>query len=165
MNSERNGTRCKAQTKAGKPCRAAATKSGLCLFHANPKKASELGRIGGRSKHRAVADDADPLPPLDTVIAVRNTNSRLIEEACSGKRHPRLAACLAPLLQLQLRAIEITDLQQEVAKLRKRVDAIQTGGGVDTDAAVRRPDSAASPSPKPEEGSGGKADPEPEPET
>lgn len=39
--------RCKAQAKSGKRCGAAATAGGLCFFHANPNKASELGRIGG----------------------------------------------------------------------------------------------------------------------
>jgi len=37
---------CRAKTKNGKPCQAAATEGGLCFFHANPKKASELGQIG-----------------------------------------------------------------------------------------------------------------------
>lgn len=36
------GSVCKAVTKAGKPCRAAATQSGCCYFHANPAKAAEL---------------------------------------------------------------------------------------------------------------------------
>jgi len=40
--------RCGAKTKEGKPCRAAATEGGLCFFHANPNKAAELGRVGGR---------------------------------------------------------------------------------------------------------------------
>jgi hypothetical protein len=44
MNSS---SRCKGQTKSGNPCRAAAIAGGLCFFHANPNKTSELGRIGG----------------------------------------------------------------------------------------------------------------------
>src|SRR6266567_9596400 len=100
--------RCKATTKAGNPCRAAATAGGLCFFHANPNKASELGRIGGKKNRRIVTQDADPLPALDNAVAVRDTVARLIADVFSGKLSPKIAAGLAPLLNLQLRAIEAT---------------------------------------------------------
>ena len=74
---------CKALTKSGKPCRAAATAGGLCFFHAHPNKASELGRPGGRSKSRVVTEGLDPLPALDNAIAVRDALARLIKRrAC-----------------------------------------------------------------------------------
>jgi hypothetical protein len=79
---------CKARAKSGKPCRAAATAGGLCFFHANPNKASELGRIGGRSKRHAAAEIADPLPVLDSAIAVRDTLARLIaDEGITAYQH------------------------------------------------------------------------------
>ena len=109
--------RCKATTKSGKPCRAAATEGGLCYFHANPNKASELGRIGGRSnRHVAAGENADPLPTLDTPRAVRETVARLIAEVLAGRIHPRIAAGLAPLLNLQMQAIEKTDLDERLAR-------------------------------------------------
>jgi hypothetical protein len=111
---------CKAIAKAGKPCRAAATAGGLCYFHANPNKASELGRIGGTSKHRNLAEITDPLPKLDTAIAVRDAVEQVIVDVYAGKLHPRVAASLAPLLGLQLRAIETTDLVRRVAKLEEQ---------------------------------------------
>jgi hypothetical protein len=46
MNRNNLDSGCKALAKTGKPCRAAATAGGLCFFHANPAKASELGRSG-----------------------------------------------------------------------------------------------------------------------
>ena len=76
---------CKALTKSGKPCRAAATASGLCFFHANPTKASELGRKGGRSKNQVVTEGLDPLPALDNAFAVRDTLTRLFSDAYMGK--------------------------------------------------------------------------------
>jgi Family of unknown function (DUF5763) len=48
MENRTDQNRCQARTKSGNPCRAAATAGGLCYFHANPNKASELGQIGGR---------------------------------------------------------------------------------------------------------------------
>jgi hypothetical protein len=109
---------CKARAKSGKPCRAAATAGGLCFFHANPNKASELGRIGGKSKRSAPAQSADPLPKVDTT-AVRDALTQLIADVRAGRLQPKVAACLAPLLNLQLRAIEATDIEQRVAELEK----------------------------------------------
>jgi len=119
METKGRKSRCKARTKAGKPCQAAATTGGLCFFHANPNKASELGRIGGRSKRHSVADGADLLPKLDTARAVRDTVARLIEDVYAGRLHPRVAGGLAPLLNLQMRAIETTDLERRLAKLER----------------------------------------------
>ena len=111
--------RCKARTKSGKPCRAAVTAGGLCFFHAHPNKASELGRIGGRSKRHAAVENLDPLPTLDNVLAVRDTLARLIAEVYAGKIHPRIAACMASLMNLQLHAIDITNLERRLAKLEE----------------------------------------------
>jgi len=110
---------CRSLTKKGKPCRAAATEGGLCFFHANPNKASELGRIGGRSKRYSLGESTDPLPTLDSAVAVRDTVARLVTDIYSGKLHPRMAAGLAPLLSLQLRVIETTDLEQRVVRIEK----------------------------------------------
>ncbi len=116
--------RCKAKTKSGKPCGAAATAGGLCFFHANPNKASELGRIGGRSNRHAAGEQFDPLPALDNALAVRDTIARLIVDVYAGEIHPRIAAGLAPLLSLQLRAIETTDLQRRLAEVEKQLNDI-----------------------------------------
>jgi len=111
--------KCSALTKRGTPCRAAATDGGLCYFHANPSKAAELGRIGGRSKRYSIGENPNPLVTLDSAVAVRDTVSRLIADVYEGKLHPRIAAGLAPLMNLQLRAIEATELEQRVAKLEE----------------------------------------------
>ena len=116
--------RCKGRTKAGKPCCAAATDGGLCFFHANPNKASELGRIGGRSNRHAAAGGGDPLLPLDNAVALRETVGRLIADVLAGKVHPRIAAGLAPLMNLQLQAIKTADLEQRLAKLEQQSSLI-----------------------------------------
>jgi hypothetical protein len=113
--------RCKARAKSGKRCGAAATAGGLCFFHANPNKASELGRVGGRSKRHAAGENLDPLPTLDNALAVRDTVARLVADVYAGRIHPRIAACLAPLMNLQLRAIETTNFELRVAELEKRL--------------------------------------------
>ncbi len=111
--------RCKASAKNGKPCRAAATEGGLCFFHANPDKASELGRIGGR-RHRPVhGENADPLPKLETATAVPGGLARVITDLQTGKIQPRIASVLGQLMIWQLRAIETSNLEARIAKLEK----------------------------------------------
>jgi len=114
-------SRCKAKTKRGEPCRAAATEGGLCFFHANPNKAAELGRIGGREKGQARAEAAAPLPTLDSTAAVRDTVARLIENLHSGKLHPKMDSGFSSLLSLQLRALETSDLERRLIKLEQLV--------------------------------------------
>jgi hypothetical protein len=114
--------RCQARTKAGEPCRAAPTAGGLCFFHANPNKASVLGRIGGRSNRGLVRENLDPLPTLENVQAIQETIARLVGDVYAGKTHPRVASGLAPLLVLQLRTIEITgmaNLERRIAELER----------------------------------------------
>jgi hypothetical protein len=112
-------SRCQGRTKSGNPCRAAATAGGLCYFHANPNKASELGRIGGRSKSAPAVASTEPLPTVDNAIAVRDLVARLIADVHAGRVHPKVAAGLAPLMNLQLRAIETSNLEIRVEKLEK----------------------------------------------
>jgi len=98
-------------------------------FTPNPNKASELGRIGGRSKGRAAVDNSEPLPTVDNAIAVRDLVARLIADVHTGKLHPRVAAGLAPLMNLQLRAIETANLELRVEKLEKMLTKLASDRG------------------------------------
>ena len=136
--SDRN--RCRALNKDGEPCRAAATPGGLCFFHANPNMPRELGRIGGR-RNRHFPISSSPIARLDTANAVRDEVSRLIEDIHSGKIHHRVGSSLAPLLSLQLRAIEISELELRIAKLEhsshtERVEQPPTHDGERSDAGM-----------------------------
>jgi len=126
MTTKKFDSRCKAKTKSGKACRAAATSGGLCFFHANPDKAAELGRIGGRKNAHTRVEPAGTLPSLDTAIAVRNTVARLIDDLYSRKLHPKVASGLSSLLSLQLRALETSDLERRLAKVEKLIARRQT---------------------------------------
>jgi hypothetical protein len=112
---------CRAKTKNGMPCRAAATEGGLCFFHANPKKASELGQIGGRKNRRRIAEIA-PLRALENPAAIRATLERIISEVYLGRLPSRTAAILGPLLNGLLRAIESTDYEQRLKQIQDRLD-------------------------------------------
>jgi hypothetical protein len=129
MTLKKPDSRCQGQTKSGDPCRAAATAGGLCYFHANPNKASELGRIGGQKKksNSAAAESNEPLPTVDNAIAVRDLVAQLIADVQSGKMHPKVAAGLAPLMNLQLRAIETSNLELQLAEVEKRLAKLEAG--------------------------------------
>ena len=133
MTENSANSRCRAITKQGKPCRAAATEGGLCFFHANPNKASELGRIGGGKAKPQSFGETMPLHRLNNAGEVRDTVARLIGETYSGQLSPTRARGLAPLLSLQLRAIEVSDLEQRIRELEARRDdsALSNGGLVD----------------------------------
>lgn len=72
MGKKDQRNRCKGKNKQGKPCQAAATAGGLCFFHANPNKASELGRMGGRKNRHFALPEGDALPLLDNTMAIRD---------------------------------------------------------------------------------------------
>jgi hypothetical protein len=129
MIAKKPDSRCQGRTKGGNPCRAAATAGGLCYFHANPNKASELGRIGGRSKSTPAVESPEPLPTVDNAIAVRDLVARLIADVHAGKVHPKIAAGLAPLMNLQLRAIETSNLEIRVEKLEKLLTKLAADRG------------------------------------
>ena len=125
MTEKNSNSRCQSLTKSGKPCRAAATSGGLCFFHANPNKASELGRIGGRSNRPLAGVNPEaPALALESATAVRDTVARLIADLYAGKLHPRVAAGLGPLLNLQLRAIEKTDVERRIADIEAQVQKL-----------------------------------------
>jgi len=121
MKSNGRKNRCQGRTKSDRPCRAAATASGLCFFHANPNKASELGRKGGRRNRQVMAHDPDPLPALNTAKSVRDFVARLTAEVYSGETHPSVARGLAPLLHLQLRVLHDAEVEERFALLEKKL--------------------------------------------
>ena len=147
-------TTCKALTKKGKPCRAAAFSDGLCYFHANPHKAKELGRIGGmKNRHSVVDDYSAPLPPLDNALAVRDALARMIVDLHSKKLHPRTAAGLATLTKTLLRAIEVVnadDMERRIARLEQLLeDAKLSGNGKEFESVQSTSPTAANENPGP----------------
>ena len=121
---KQNGTqnRCIAKTKNGKSCRAAATAGGLCFFHANPKRAAELGRIGGSKNRRVAVAEAQPLPLLNSAVSIQAAIGQLIADVHSGKLHPRIAAAIAPLVNLLIRVRTTVELEGRIDELLDILD-------------------------------------------
>ena len=70
-----------------------------------------------------VNPEAPPLA-LESATAVRDTVARVIADLYAGKLHPRVAAGLGPLLNLQLRAIEKTDVERRIADIEAQVQKL-----------------------------------------
>jgi hypothetical protein len=63
-------------------------------------------------------------------MAVRETVGRLIEDLISGRLDPRVATAVKPLLDLQLRAIETTDVERRLEEWEKQSQADPTNSGL-----------------------------------
>jgi hypothetical protein len=102
MSNKQNGTRCIARTTEGRPCRAfAGIGKKFCYLHADPDRARELGRIGGRKNRHLLAEALDPLPAANTALAVLNNATQTMNDVRSGKLDPKTALSLVQLLGLQ----------------------------------------------------------------
>ena len=114
----RNKRQCKARNKQGEPCGAPATEGGLCFFHANPNKASELGRTGGQKNRHAAAEALSQLPALDSAAAVDEALTQTIVDLRAGRIDPKKASALGTLLDLKRRALETSDLARRIAEFK-----------------------------------------------
>jgi len=75
------------------------------------------------------------------------TVGRLIEDVYVGKLHPRIGSGLAPLLSLQLRAIETADHERRLEALEKRSAGAASEQGLH-DKATAVPDAAGAGGPE-----------------
>jgi hypothetical protein len=73
-------------------------------------------------KNRRVRrEDLPPLPSLTTGMGVRDAISQIVDSIYLDSLDPKIGTALAPLLNLQLRAIEASDLEERFAKLEDEV--------------------------------------------
>jgi hypothetical protein len=89
------------------------------MLGVSPRTVSEIHH----NQRHFPTESADPLAILDNPLAVRNAVARLIADVYGGRIHPKTGTGLAPLLNLQLRAIETTEPERRLAKLEKKLHA------------------------------------------
>ena len=116
--------RCQGVTRSRTPCTAWAMEGGLCYFHANPNKASELGQRGGKAKGPRVT--ADPVEyvtrPLKTVNDVTHLLADTINDLRSGAIDSRLANTVGYLATGMLKALQQGDIEGRL----RAVEAVLT---------------------------------------
>ena len=110
---------CNATTTAGKRCRAAAVKGGLCSLHADPKLAAEMGRKSGQARRSKdlLAQERAELSPPRTAQEVRVALGQFIADVRSRRLDPKVAGILGSLASVLLRSIEASDLEMRLAAL------------------------------------------------
>src|ERR1700686_3493727 len=128
MSLKRRDSRCQAIAKSGKPCRAAATGSGLCFLHGNPKKAAELGSIGGRRNRRPRTGSADPLPPADSATSAVENLNWIYDRVQKGTIEPKIANTLLKVIiakeQMKDRLVierQMADMQDDLRTLKSMI--------------------------------------------
>ncbi len=109
---------CNAKTKVGRPCAAPAVKGGrFCSLHADPYRAAELGRRGGARNRHAYENDGREVAAPQTASDVKDLLAETMAEIRAGKMDPKLGTTLGYLGTSLLKAIEISDIEQRLAKL------------------------------------------------
>lgn len=109
---------CKATTREGKPCRAAAGEGGLCFLHANPDRVKDLGRAGGRKNGHLNVIEID-VPTRMTVNDLNELTSKTIKAVMNGDLKPSQADSVAKLLSLQRQNIASGELEDRIAALEE----------------------------------------------
>src|SRR5438094_1893497 len=108
--------RCRAKTKTGAACKALASRNGLCPIHADPGRASDLGRRSGKARRYVVnGDDArlfPNLPPPQNIQDVRKVLGQVMSDLIGRRLDARVASAMAYVGNVMLRAIEVADLEE-----------------------------------------------------
>jgi hypothetical protein len=112
-------TRCNATTTAGKRCRAAAVKGGLCSLHADRKLAVEMGRKSGQARRTKdlLAQERAELSPPRSAQEVRVALGQFISDVRCRRLDPKMAGTLGYLANVLLKSIEASDLEMRLAAL------------------------------------------------
>ena len=98
--------RCKGVTKNGTACTAWAMEGGLCYFHANPDKAAELGRNGGRRRQLSYEQSMEHIAVPESAADVRRILAETMAEVKAGRMDPKVANTVAYIATVLLRAYE-----------------------------------------------------------
>jgi general stress protein YciG len=99
--------KCRARTKAGRPCAAPAVRGGAyCAIHADPNRAAELGRKGGARNRKMYDVGTQEVSVPKSAADVRRVLAEVMAETRAGKMDPKLGSTLAYMATALLRAYE-----------------------------------------------------------
>lgn len=117
--------KCKARTKANKPCKVRAVTKGLCAFHADPTRAAKLGRIGGKRNRRHPLRSEPPTNPPTTVKELKELLSIAISQIHAGQLDPKIGGVVASVGNVLLKAFEISDLEGRIVALESSNERVK----------------------------------------
>src|SRR5215469_15271055 len=103
-----SGTKCKARTKLGEPCKAWPTPDGFCSVHSNPERAAELGRRSGECRRPMQGEPLLLLPPK-TAGDLHLALGQIFSKVSSGEMDVKLGRSLGYIASVLARTAELSD--------------------------------------------------------
>lgn len=120
---------CRRKKRDGNDCRARALiGKKYCALHAEPGRAAELGRKGGRRRTIYAPDRLKHFPAPKDAADLRDLLAQSIIEMRAGVLDPKLANAISYLGMGFLRAVELADLEKRLVELEKQ-NGISDGHG------------------------------------
>ena len=117
-------TTCSAKTKRGTLCRAAAlVGSQFCALHADPDRAAELGRMGGRKNRHYVETEEVTISPPSTPEEIKSMLSQAMVDVRARKLDPRIGSALTYMAGAFLKAFETSEVYQRLERVVKEMQA------------------------------------------
>lgn len=142
-------SQCEHTKATGERCRANARRGGRwCFFH-DPAAAAartEARRAGGRERSRraAVLPADTPDIPLDSVTAVVGLLGTTINQVRRGELDSKQANAVGYLAGVLLRALQDSELAEQIEELRRQVEEVRQRGDGSTQAGGRETPAGAS---------------------
>jgi len=107
--------KCKAKTKAGRPCAAPAVRGGIyCALHADPERAAQLGRKGGTKNRKVYDGDVRNVAVPESAGDVKRMLAETMADIRAERMDPKLGSTIGYLGMALLRAFEVADLEQRL---------------------------------------------------
>lgn len=114
--------KCRAKTKRGTDCRAAAVKGTLfCALHRDPNRAAEIGRMGGLRNRHYVDTEPVIITPPKTPEDATNVLCRVMVDLRARKIDPKIAHTLTYMTRVLIDAFAATNMQKELESLRQQL--------------------------------------------
>ena len=92
----------------------------FCAFHADPQRAVELGRMGGRKNRRYASPyEASPVRPPQTAREVKDLLAEALAGIHAGRLEPKVVSVMAYVGTALLNAMKTTDMEERIAALER----------------------------------------------
>jgi hypothetical protein len=108
---------CGAKNRAGMPCAAAPTETGVCHLHNDPTIAAKLGQVGGRKNRRIMREAVQAMPAINTIAGIQQFIDQLVRNLLAEELPPKTAAGIAPLLNTMMRTFDPSDVERRLQHL------------------------------------------------
>ena len=123
---------CRAVTKKGTACKAAAGATGLCSMHEDPERAKAPGTLGGKQNRRSSVDLEIPEGTL-ALTDLCNLVAAALRKLIAGDLSAKDATAVSQLCNLLLKMHPTAILENELCRLRQQLAEAEMGTGKNPD--------------------------------